>query len=176
MTTTLVPLIRRAVLGDLDSIVQIWLQSSPSALSPNADKNCADVYQQRIARHTGHNMGIWVAEHPASGRLLGFQSLLPFGQHPGIRDFHAESSTYVDAEYQRSGVGRALLTHTLSLPTELHTIFGIIPNGQTHSHRLVSSLGFEKVSNIGRPSVATLYAFYPKHSQETETTFVPLDS
>ena len=106
----------------------------------------------------------WVNEHSrahpavvaltAEGTVAGFGSLSPYRPRPAYST-SVEDSVYVAEEYQRQGIGRALLNELLALASAhgFHAVFGRIAGGNNPSVALHEACGFEVIGverEVGR--------------------------
>jgi len=106
----------------------------------------------------------WVAEHsgayPAvvalglTGEVIGFGSLSPYRPRPAYSTT-VEDSVYVHDDFQRMGVGRALLQELLRLAKAhgFHAVIARIAGGNEASVSLHAACGFEMIGverEVGR--------------------------
>jgi L-amino acid N-acyltransferase YncA len=141
--------IRNAQIDDVIDIARIWRIGLAAALGlegPTSDAAVA-AFSARITSPLGKSQ-FWVAA--AHGRVVGWQSLTDFGvtQISPI----AQSSTYVDTDWQSRGVGRLLLIYAQqqAVTIGLQTIVGWIRTDNHPSVRMVSSLGWQLVGVLPR--------------------------
>ena len=79
--------------------------------------------------------------------LIGFAYLTDYrGSRGGFR-YTRESTVYIDAEYQRKGIGKQLLSHLIeeARRLELHVLIAWIDSANVGSILLHESLNFERI-------------------------------
>ena len=88
--------IRQANLNDLQEVARIWHEGQTAATgvdTPPLTEEQLEYFRKRI-NDQNQTFQLWVVDsgEPA---LLGWQALSPMGNHPILRHYEAESSTYV---------------------------------------------------------------------------------
>jgi phosphinothricin acetyltransferase len=106
----------------------------------------------------------WIAEHSgaypavvaldAGGEVVGFGSLSPYRPRPAYSTT-VENSVYVHADFQRQGIGRALLDELLQLAEAhgFHAVMARVGGDNEGSVALHAACGFEMVGverEVGR--------------------------
>jgi phosphinothricin acetyltransferase len=137
-------IIRDAVEADLPAIVEIYNAAIRSRISTaQLDPVSVEERLPWFSEHSPDSYPLWVAV--MEGRVAGwlsFHSFIPRGAYRGT----AEISVYVDEEFRRLGLGRALLekaiAHSPSL--EITALVGDIFGHNEASLRLFDRLGFER--------------------------------
>lgn len=86
-------------------------------------------------------------EDPVEEKLLGFSYLTDYRGSRGGFKYTRESTVYVDPEYQRKGVGRQLLSHSIKAARSLglHVLIAWIDSSNIGSILLHESLNFERI-------------------------------
>lgn len=118
--------IRRASISDCDAIAAIWAQGVGSGLHKIPEHKVLEHFQC-LLRDSASEYGFWIAgDH--SGRVLGWQSLLPLSMTLFDQGISAESSTYT---IRRSGVpelGFRLFQHAAehASKSSIAYIFGFV--------------------------------------------------
>ncbi len=112
----------------------------------------------QIEPETLEDRRIWFANHAAAhpvtvaqldGRTVGWGSLTRFHARAAY-DATVENSVYVHPEFQRQGVGRALLADLIARASAIghHTIIAGISADQVPSMRLHEVFGFVEVARL----------------------------
>jgi len=147
-------MIRDAREEDLAAIVAIYNASIPSRLS-TADTEPVSVDSRRewFRQHGTMRHPLWVLERDR--RVAGWLSFGPFYGRPAYAAT-AEVSVYVAADFQRQGVGTALLEEAMlrSPSLRIETLLGFIFAHNVPSLALFAKFGFERWAHL--PRVAEL--------------------
>lgn len=144
--------IRKAIPDDADSLRQIYNKEVLNSL----------VTLDLIPRSQGEQRH-WIAEHsgvyPAivavvEGKIAGFASLSPYRPRPGYSPT-VEDSIYVEEDYRKQGVGKALLNGILKLASQhgFHSCMARVMANHQPSLSLHESCGFTVVGiekEVGR--------------------------
>lgn len=143
---------------DASAVASIYNDSLPAGVPANADA-CARI-GGRLLAHSRRQplmpelMLSWVAAHQQSGRplwvahvegrVVGWLSLLGFSDRPACT-CAGEVSIYIAQEWQRHGVGRALVEHALKEAPQwgIDRLMAFIWHDNTGSRRLFETCGFE---------------------------------
>ena len=146
--------IRDAVDADLPAIVAIYNAAVATRMS-TAQLEPVTVEERRdwISSHTPDRHPFWVAE--IDGAIAGWLTLKAFLPRCAY-SATAEVSVYVEANFRRRGVGRALLEQAIARASALgiNAIVGLIFAHNEPSLRLFSELGFARWGLL--PGVALL--------------------
>lgn len=144
--------IRKAELDDAEMIRAIYNNEVLNSLV-TLDLTPRSEAEQRhwIAEHSGIYPAI-VAE--INGNVCGFASLSPYRPRPGYSTT-VEDSIYVDANYRKQGVGKALLSSILTMASQhgFHSCMARVMASHEASLALHQSCGFELVGiekEVGR--------------------------
>jgi len=137
-------IIRDAAESDLPAIVEIYNTAIRSRIS-TAQLEPVSV-EEKVAWFRGHSpqsRPLWVAEHDA--QIAGWLSFHVFLPRSAYRDT-VEISVYVSEQFQRVGLGRALLEKAITDSSRLgiHALVGCIFGHNEPSLRLFEKLGFER--------------------------------
>ena len=146
--------IRDATQADLSAIVAIYNAAIPGRMA-TADTQPVTVESRRdwFHDHNPNARPLWVAlENNIIGGWLSFQS---FYGRPAYRAT-AELSIYVAEDFQRKGIGSALLANAIEHAPRLglKTLLGFIFAHNDASLRLFEKLGFQRWGVL--PQVAEL--------------------
>lgn len=144
--------IRRAVLGDSEAIREIYNREVLNSLVTLDLIPRSDAEQRHwIAEHSG----VYPAIVAVSGTTVcGFASLSPYRPRPGYSTT-VEDSVYVDWQYRKQGIGRALLDEILSLAVQhgFHSCMARVMADHQGSLSLHKACGFSVVGierEVGR--------------------------
>jgi L-amino acid N-acyltransferase YncA len=149
-------IIREAQREDVQEIVRIYLQGFEASWGhppTRATEEYFDMFQARVVAPLGHSR-VWVAT--LENRIVGWQALQDLG-------FVAQSSTYIDVEWHKLGVGRLLLAHAQreAEPLGFSHIVGWIRKENAQSIKLVRSLDWQFFGCLPRSSPAEPeYVYY----------------
>jgi L-amino acid N-acyltransferase YncA len=143
--------IRKAELGDLQEIIRIWANGSQDALGkPIGDGNInyEDFFRQKVQSQDGI-FQIWVAVD-SDKSILGWQSLSPMTNNPAVRNYIAESSTYVCPKRRKEGVGKALVEYGLkhSKNTDLRYVMAFVRKGNEGVLKIADETGCQPIGTI----------------------------
>lgn len=137
--------IRPAALGDLPAIREIYnhyvlTSTCTFQLEPDTDAERLAWFREHGDRHP-----VLVAE--TSGDVVGWGSLSPWNKRAAYAR-SVEASVYVRADWQRRGLGKALLEALIERARAVghHVVIGGACTEQTGSVALQESLGFERVA------------------------------
>lgn len=146
--------IRDALSEDLAAIVEIYNSSIPGRLA-TADTEPVSVESRRdwFRNHIPDRYPLWVLER--DGVLAGWLSFEAFYGRPAYAST-AEVSVYVAEEFQRKGIGAALLGRAIQNAGNLHvrTLLGFVFSHNTPSVSLFLKNGFHAWAHL--PEVAEL--------------------
>jgi L-amino acid N-acyltransferase YncA len=149
--------VRPALESDLEAIQRIYNQEILTGtatwdLEPWTD----EVRREWLVEHASDpSTPVVVAEiEGGPGQVAGFAYLSLYRAKAGYR-YTRETSVYVDARYQRAGVGRALMDVQLAAARSLglHSLMAVIEAANDASIALHEGLGFEQVAlkrEVGR--------------------------
>jgi L-amino acid N-acyltransferase YncA len=89
-----------------------------------------------------------------TGPVVGFAALSPYKERAAYRTT-VESSVYVSRDHHRSGIGRVLMEHLLTVARDsgFHCVMARIEAGSSASRALHAAVGFELVGverQVGR--------------------------
>ena len=145
--------VRLAELGDAEAICSIYNREvTRSTATFDLVPRSLLEQEQWLVEHSGAHPAV-VAEDDAH-HVLGFGALGPYRSRPAYATT-VEDSVYVRPEYQRQGIGRALLAELIRLATVhgFHAVIGRIVDGHAASIGLHRACGFELVGverEVGR--------------------------
>ena len=137
-------LLRRAVDGDLDAILEIHNTAIRESLAIWTEQEADRGDRERwLAAHDAAGHPVLVAT--VDGELAGYATYGPWREKTGYRHT-VENSVYVAAAFQRRGIARLLMTELIGLAREagLHVIVAGIEAGNDASIELHRTLGFEE--------------------------------
>jgi L-amino acid N-acyltransferase len=140
-------LVREARQSDLPALLEIYndtVLTSPATF--DLEPQTLGQRREWFSEHGGE-FPLVVAER--EGRVLGYASLSQFRDKPGYSK-SAEDSVYVDKDFQRKGVGKALMKAILERAVALgyHTVIAAIVPPNEASVRLHEGFGFVYVGNF----------------------------
>jgi phosphinothricin acetyltransferase len=139
--------IRQARRDDVASINDIYnYYVTHSTCTYQETPESFETRQAWFERH-GPEHPVTVAE--ADGRVIGWGALSPFHERSAYR-FTVQNSVYVDHEYQRRGVGDAILKDLIARARTVghRTIIAGIDASQEGSVTIHAKHGFEKVAHL----------------------------
>lgn len=143
--------IRIAQPADLSRIVEIYNQAiatkhSTADLSPLETQDREAWFRE----HSAEKYPIFVAD--ADGKVVGWCSLSAYRPGRMALRFTAEISCYIDSNYHRRGVGKALLHHAVAVcPTlKIKNLFAIVLERNQASRRMMESAGFAQWAHLPR--------------------------
>jgi len=155
--------IRLADAGDLPAIVEIYNHAVEK-------EQCADLEPVTVESRRA-----WFEAHPAGRRplfvcvdesvVVGWASLSDHRPGRAALRHTAEITNYVHRDWQRRGVGAALVEHCLASAAglEIRTLFAILLDDNAASMRLLEKFGFEhwghlpRVAEFGEREVGQFY-------------------
>jgi L-amino acid N-acyltransferase len=135
------PTIRPATVADLDAINAIYNHSVLySTATYQTEPSAAEDRAAWFAAH-GEKHPVIVVE--IDGRVVGWGSLSPYHQRTAFART-VEDSVYIDKDFHRRGVGKAILVELLKRAKDLghHRVIAAISGDQEPSLALHQSLGF----------------------------------
>jgi phosphinothricin acetyltransferase len=139
--------VRDATLADAPALAQIYNHYiTESNVTFDVEPKTAEERSAWIAAH-GPEHPVLVAE--IEGSVVGFGALSPWAQRPAWHHT-VELSSYVDQEWRRHGVGRALMDALLerAVATGHHALIGQIVADNQASITLSASMGFVEVGRL----------------------------
>lgn len=136
-------MIRTALESDLSAIVEIYNHAVATQII-TADVEPVTV-ESRLAWFKSHSeqYPLWVFER--EGKIAGWFGLRMFYGRAAYRST-AEISLYIAPQFQRQGIGQALLTHAIEQSPKLgiHTLLAIAFAENAPSVALLKKFGFEQ--------------------------------
>lgn len=162
-------MIRQAEERDVTAVIRIWQEGVDKAIGrPALDvDHLEDFFNERIV--IAHPpFGFWVACDDQKV-VVGWQALLPFDNNPATRSFLAEASTYVARASARSGIGEALIRHTMAHASTgtLQYVLGFISSENAGAQAMIMKCGWSRVGEMPSTSKAPatpridVYVFVP---------------
>lgn len=140
-------LLRAAATDDAEAIAAIYnvAVTGSTASFDTEPKTPADRTRWLSARASRHP--VIVAEETRA--VIGWGALSPYSERPAY-DATAELSIYVDADWHRRGVGRALAVALLEAAPRvgLHSVLARICTENDASIRMVRELGFTEAGTM----------------------------
>lgn len=120
---------RDARLEEFDRIYEIWkegMEQHGYVLDPTKDEKYVG-YLQYLLQTRDDVYKFWVCE-AENGEIVGWQSLMPYGNNPFSRELGGESSTYVCRAAQIQGVAHIMLFHVIAhaKTTPLHHVVAFV--------------------------------------------------
>jgi len=143
--------IRTAEISDLPKIVAIYNQAVPTRRSTaNTIPWTVESRTTWFMEHKPDKHPIFVAE--VEGRVVGWCSLSVYRPGRLALRFTSEISYYIDSDFQRQGIGRALICHAVeACPTlNIKNIIAVIIDRNEASKKLLEKLGFEQWAYLPR--------------------------
>jgi L-amino acid N-acyltransferase YncA len=141
--------IRRAVADDAEEIARIWAEGVTFAanLTLRSDGGIVNFFKTRMPE-SGGKFGFWVLEK--QGKVIGWQSLLPFYPSPVLWDHLAISSTYVARHGGVAHAGSSLISAAIANAREsgLAQLLGFVPIGNRPAIRLARQTGWQPCGQI----------------------------
>jgi L-amino acid N-acyltransferase YncA len=145
--------VRLARLEDGEAIRTIYnLEVTESTVTFDLVPRSAVQQEQWLLQHAGaHPAVVATGDH---SEVLGFGVLSPYRSRPAYATT-VEDSVYVRRDFQRRGIGRALLTELVALATGhgFHAVMARIVDGHEASIGLHRACGFELIGvekEVGR--------------------------
>lgn len=142
---------RIAEYGDLPAIVRIYNQAVPTRISTaRIEPVTVEERKSWFLEHEPGKYPIFVAEH--HGQVIGWCSLSTYRPGRAALRFTLEISYYIDNDYQRRGVGRALVSHVLALSPSLgiKNVIAVLIDRNEASRKLLEKLGFQQWGHLPR--------------------------
>jgi L-amino acid N-acyltransferase YncA len=144
---------RRATKDDLDDILEIWVDGTSAAtgghhLKDDEIAGAREIFHQRL-KTQDETFGVWVATTQEQ-RVIGWQSLQPFGVNPLRLQRVAGSSTYVRPKMGLGRVGLRLLLHAMdqAKKTQLEYLCAECLSSNRAVIRMAMSAGWERVGAL----------------------------
>ena len=135
---------RPALPSELDVIYNIWKAGMEQhGYAIESDKE--DKYRQflsELIEGQDEIFRFWACED-ADGRIVGWQSLMPYTNNPFSRELGGESSTYVSPDAQDRGVAYILLYHVIAhaKKTPLHHVIAFVAEDNYAVEKIGGKLG-----------------------------------
>ena len=145
--------VRLARLEDGEAIRAIYnLEVLESTVTFDLVPRTPEQQAQWLREHAGAHPAVVATD--ADGVVLGFGSLSPYRSRPAYATT-VEESVYVRRDFQRRGVGRAILSELVAVGTShgFHAVMARIVDGHEASIALHRACGFELVGverEVGR--------------------------
>jgi phosphinothricin acetyltransferase len=143
--------IRIALITDLPAIVAIYNQAVPTQRSTaNTTPVTVDGRKTWFLEHDPQKHPIFVAE--VNGQVAGWCSLSVYRPGRMALRFTAEISIYIDAAFQRMGIGSALISHALEAcpRLEIKNVVAVVIDQNEGSRKLLENLGFLQWGHLPR--------------------------
>ena len=147
MATSSIVKIRRAELGDVPAIAEIYNEAilTTVATFDTEPKTVADREQWFRAHDERHPILVAVLD----GKVVGWASLTEWSDRRAY-DGTAEASFYVHSAFRHQGIGRKLLEEIIAEArrVKLHTLLGRIAEGSDESMHLSYAAGFVLIGTL----------------------------
>jgi L-amino acid N-acyltransferase YncA len=147
MATSSMVMIRRAELGDVPAITDIYNEAilTTVATFDTEPKSVADREQWFRAHGDRHPILVAVLD----GKVVGWASLTEWSDRRAY-DGTAEASFYVHSAFLHQGIGRKLLEAIIeeARRVKLHTLLGRVAEGSEESMHLSFAAGFVLVGTM----------------------------
>jgi len=147
MTTKAAVTIRRAELGDVPAITDIYNEAilTTVATFDTEVKTIADREQWFQAHGERHPILVSLVD----GKVVGWASLTEWSDRCAYSDT-AEASFYVHSNFRHQGIGRKLLEAIIeeARRAKLHTLLGRVAEGSEESLHLSYAAGFVLVGTL----------------------------
>lgn len=103
---------------------------------------------------------IWVAFDKQINKVVGWQSYFPIFHTPLKKGTAVESSTYIDINYQSSGVAIQLMKYALSelSHSKIHFVYGFVNKYNQGAIKLVNKIGFIEIGTV--PAFPSIFPYY----------------
>ncbi len=137
--------VREAAIGDIEAIVNIFnFEVAHGRSNYETREHTLEERRAWWKQLRDRNLPVLVAE--MGDRVVGFGSLSPFSPNSGYR-LTVTGALYVDPDYRRDGVGRAIARQLIIKAYELglHSIVVAVNSQNEASLTLLESVGFERV-------------------------------
>lgn len=143
--------IRQAKPEDSVDMARIWVSGQELMGIPVKPADYAAVFRDKVG-HQDDIFQVWCAETP-EGRVIGWQSISPYINHPYLKPYFGESSTYVCATTRARGLGRALLVHALehAANTSIRYVTANVLANNARILKICDDLGFVRVGLFPPP-------------------------
>jgi len=143
--------IRKADISDLPNIVAIYNQAVPTHRSTaNTIPWTVESRTTWFIEHEPDKHPIFVVEHDR--QVVGWCSLSDYRPGRLALRFTAEISYYIDGNFQRQGVGQALIRHAIEVCPALNikNVIAVIIDRNEPSRKILEKLGFEQWAYLPR--------------------------
>ena len=143
--------IRIADISDLPNIVAIYNQAVPTRRSTaNTTPWTVESRTVWFTEHIPDKHPIFVVE--IDGQVVGWCGLSVYRPGRFALRHTAEISYYIDSNFHRRGIGKALLYHALDVcPTiNIRNVIAVIIDRNESSRKLLEALGFEQWAYLPR--------------------------
>lgn len=143
--------IRKADFSDLSDIVAIYNQAVPTHRSTaNTIPWTVESRAGWFMEHEPDKYPIFVVE--VDGRVVGWCSISVYRPGRLALRFTAEMSYYIDSNFQRQGLGQALIRQAMAVCPVLNikNIIAVIIDRNEPSRKLLEKLGFEQWAYLPR--------------------------
>jgi L-amino acid N-acyltransferase YncA len=143
--------IRQARPEDCHELARIWTDGQRLMGIAVGAGDYAPAFRDKLS-HQDEIFQVWAAEAP-DGAILGWQSLSPYINHPSLKPYFAESSTYVCPTTRARGLGRGLLLHALvhAEATPIRYITANVLANNERIMRICDDVGFVRVGLFPAP-------------------------
>ena len=143
--------IRQARADDAEDMARIWVSGQELMGIPVKQADYAAVFRDKVD-HQDDIFQVWCAEFP-DGRVIGWQSISPYINHPYLKPYFGESSTYVCASTRARGLGRALLVYALehAAQTPIRYVTANVLANNDRIMKICDELGFVRVGFFPPP-------------------------
>lgn len=142
-------IIRIARKEDIPAICEIYNEAIITSIATfDTEEKTLEDRMEWYSWHTGI-YPLYIAE--INGKVVGYAALAPFIKERKAYIQTVEPSLYVDKEYRKQGVGRALYKELIDFAKNtdtIHTMVARVTAGNVASGRLHEEYGFEKVGTI----------------------------
>lgn len=142
--------IRLAEAADSEELFSIWIDAISQIFTVTTDQRTQ--FKKDFLSNFDRRSGVfnfWVAED-STGKIVGFQSLLPNTSNPLVRNLTAESSTYLHSDARGLGIGGRLLNYVMgeAEKSELLYVFGLVSERNGAVRNIASKSGWMEVGEL----------------------------